>query len=94
MAVLAFYLLARSISTIRLLGASPILESTAFSHRFMVWLTDAIAFVLPDLQRFTRTDWIVYGAGWQELLPVLMQTVIYAVLLTAAGLFDLYRKDL
>ena len=94
MAVLAFYLLSRSIGTIQLLGTTPILESTAFSHRFMLWLTDAIAFVLPDLQRFTRTDWVVYGAAWHELPPVIAQTLIYATLLVAAGLFDLYRRDL
>ena len=93
-AVLAFYLLSRSIGTIQLLGASPILESDTLSHHFMVGLANAIAWVLPDLDRFTRTDWVVYGGGWHDLLPVLAQTVIYSALLVAAGLFDLYRKDL
>ena len=92
--VTAFYLLARSINTILLIGQSPILESTALSQKFMNILVVIIAYVLPDLDKFTQTDWLVYAHGTtQNLYFVGLQTLIYLVFLSAAGLFDLYRKN-
>ena len=56
---------------------------------------DAIAFLLPELHRFTSAEWLVYGgAGLAELAPVAGQTLVYLVLLVAAALFDLHRKNL
>jgi ABC-type transport system involved in multi-copper enzyme maturation permease subunit len=93
-AVIAFYLLARSISTIQLLSRSPILESTALSQQFMNKTIDLIAYILPDLSGFTRTEWIVYGTGTAgDLGVIFLQSVIYAALLSGAALFDLYRKN-
>jgi Cu-processing system permease protein len=93
-AVLSFYLLSRSISAIQLLSTSPILESENYSQQFMNQLVDVVAWVLPDLDTFTRSDWLVYGIDDVSLAQVLLQTVIYLMILFAAGLFDLYRKEL
>ena len=38
---MAFYLLARTISTIQLIGSSPILETTDFSHKVITMVIDA-----------------------------------------------------
>lgn len=93
--VIAFYLLSRSIEVIRLIGSSPILETTALSHKLMNYLLDIIAYVIPDLYKFTQTDWVVYIFDIKsELFPVMAQTVIYVVLLSCVALFDLYRKEL
>ena len=92
--VLGFYILARSMHTIQLISHSPILEYLDFSQQFIRFVTDAIAFLLPDLHVFTQSQWLAYGAGWSELYPVLGQSLSYIVLLGAAGLFDLYRKNL
>jgi len=93
-AVVVFYLLARSISTIQLLGKSPILETTALSQQFMNKAIDLIAYILPDLAGFTRTEWLVYGSGSAGDLPaIIVQSVIYVSLLSGAALFDLYRKN-
>lgn len=55
---------------------------------------DIVAALLPRLDHFTRAEWLVYGdAGLAHLGPVLGQTAIYVVLLGAAALFDLYRKN-
>jgi ABC-type transport system involved in multi-copper enzyme maturation permease subunit len=91
---LLFYLLARAMHAVQLIAASPLLESHSFSQGFIDLVLDAIAFVLPDLHAFTRSEWLVYGGEWTLLAPVAAQTAIYVVLLSAAGLFDLYRKDL
>jgi hypothetical protein len=59
------------------------------------FLVDALALVLPDLSRFTQTAWLVNGADASpSLVLVAVQAVVYSGLLTAAGLFDLYRKNL
>jgi len=92
--VMAFYFLSRSIHAIQLISASPILESHAFAHQFMLYLVNAVAYVLPDLYGFTRSEWLAYGPGSGVLAHVLQQTAIYLPLLIAAGLFDLYRKEL
>lgn len=94
MATLSFYLLARAMTAIQLLSTSPILESNDISQRFMNGLVYALAWLLPDLDAFTRSDWLIYGRQEDSLGYVLIQTVIYLVLLFAAGLFDLYRKEL
>ena len=40
------------------------------------------------------SDWLAYhGGGPETLAPVLAQTAIYVSLLSAMGLFDLYRKE-
>ena len=92
-ALIAFYLLARSMHVIQLISVSPILESKSFAHEFIDFVINAIAYVLPDLNLFTRSEWLVYGAHANDIVPVIIQTVIYLLLLVAAGLFDLYRKE-
>lgn len=92
--VIAFYLLSRTISTMILIGQSPILESTDLSQKFINFFLHLIAFALPALDRFTRTDWLVYGNGSvSDLAFMAVQSVIYLFLLGAAALFDLYRKN-
>ena len=92
--VMAFYLLSRSMEAIRLLSAGPILESDTVSQDFMHSLVNAIALILPDLNAFTQSDWLVYGVDFTDLRTVLIQTILYLAILLSAGLFDLYRKNL
>lgn len=94
-AVMAFYLLARTIATLQLIAESPLLHSSSLGQRVIEGFITACAFVLPELERFTRADWLVYqSATWSDLAPVVVQTAIYTVLLSAAALFDLYRRNL
>ena len=92
--VLGFYLLSRAMETIQLVSMSPILETHSLSQEFMNGLVQAIAFFLPELHRFARSEWLVHGSDWGALPAILIQTAIYGALLSAAALFDLYRKEL
>lgn len=93
-AVMAFYLLARSISALQLIGQGSLSENT-LSQQVLNFVINAIAVLLPRLDEFTRTDWLVYHSGtWGALYPLLAQTAAYLALLTGAALFDLYRKNL
>ena len=91
--VIAFYLLSRSMSSIQLISNSRILEIKTFSQEFFNTVLDSIAFVLPALDKFSNSEWLVYGADLNQLTIVFIQTIIYLALLMAAGLFDLYRKN-
>jgi ABC-type transport system involved in multi-copper enzyme maturation permease subunit len=94
MLVLAVYLLSRSMHSIQLISSSPILESTSFAQQFINLLLDAIAFVLPDLHEFTRSDWLARGAGPHSVAALFVQTLVFVVLLCSAAIFDLYRKEI
>lgn len=93
--VMAFYLLARSITAIRLISGSVLFDPQSLSHQVTVFLVDCLSLVLPDFDAFTQTAWLVNQSGeWRMLLPIVAQSTIYTGLLLGAALFDLYRKNL
>ena len=90
-----FYLLARALSAIRLISETPIAGGNTPSHRVMAWLVDALALVLPALDRFTQSAWLVDGTGaWPLLGHCALQAALYSLLLGAAAMFDFYRRNL
>ena len=93
-AVTAFYLLARSIDTIRLLAAGPTMEFATFPQQCMSLMINMIALLLPDLSVFTNSAWLIRQTEEGHLLPMFSQTIVYLAILIAVGLFDLYRKSL
>lgn len=93
-AVMAFYLLSRSITAIQLMGHFPIVSMDSTAQTITVWFLDALAFVLPELDSFTLSGWLIYHtASWPVLAPIISQTLIYVSLLSAAAMFDLHRKN-
>jgi len=93
--VIAFYLLARSIAAFQLIGHGPLADPQDLAHRVIIDMLDALAYLLPDLQRFTPSEWLIYHtAQWPDLLPIVSQSAIYLLLIITASLFDLYRKSL
>ncbi|HAT50875.1 MAG: ABC transporter permease [Nitrospirae bacterium] len=92
--VMAVYLLARTVAILQWVGEGPIMPKGVITVWLMNRFIDGLAFVLPALDRFTRSDWLVYGdGGWGDLLFVMVQGSIYWALLSAAALIDLYRKN-
>lgn len=92
--VMAFYFLSRTINVIQLISNSPILESNSLFYKFINQILDIIAYIIPDLYRFTKTDWLIYLYDFKfDLLQILGQTLIYILLLSSVALFDLYRKE-
>ncbi|MFK8067335.1 MAG: ABC transporter permease [Gammaproteobacteria bacterium] len=93
--VAAFYLLARSIDAIQLMSRGPLIDPNSLVQVFMTKIVDLIAMVLPDLYRFNPSEWLIYfDTASDQIGSILIQTVIYLAVLIAAGLFDLYRKNL
>jgi ABC-type transport system involved in multi-copper enzyme maturation permease subunit len=93
--VAAFYLLARSISSIQLMSRSSLLAGNSWERQVSSKLADLLALLLPGMERYTQSAWLVDAAAkWTDLVPLLAQTVIYIALLLAAAAFDLRRREL
>ncbi len=94
-AVAAFYLAARSIAAIQLIAHGTLAVQDPLAQTISSALVDGLAFLLPELHRFTSSSWLIYhDAGFADLLPVLGQTAVYLLVLVSAALFDLHRKNL
>ena len=93
--VAGFYLLARALTAIQLMSASPLAVENPLSHQVMSWLIDGMAFVLPALDRFTQSVWLADAvAGWPVIAACALQALVYSALLVTAAMFDFYRRNL
>jgi ABC-type transport system involved in multi-copper enzyme maturation permease subunit len=93
-ATAGLYLLARAISAVQAIASGP-LSGESLADRVAHWLVDALALLLPRLDLVARGDWLLYGAPPAgELAPVLAGLGLYILLLAAAGLFDISRRNL
>ncbi len=93
-AVVGFYIVARSIEAIQLMAQSPLNSSELWQDKMLNGLIQLLAMLLPNLERFTQTRWLVYYDGtFNDLIMIGGQTSIYVLLLIAMSLFDLYRKN-
>lgn len=93
-ATLGLYVLARAMPAIQAISALPLAEET-WAGLLARRSVDGIAFLLPRLGTATSSEWLLYGppAGG-EYAGVLAALVIYAVLLTTAGLVDFQRRSI
>lgn len=92
--VFIIYGASRIVTSIFLMSKYPIIAHTSAAQKFMDGIIEVMTWLLPDLHRFTQTEWLAYNtADWSTLLPILGQTVIYLVFLSFIALFDFYRKN-
>jgi len=93
-ATAGLYLLARSMSAMQAIAASPLADESTGGQAAR-WVLDAFALLLPRLDAVARGDWLVYGApAGAELAATVAGMAIYLILLAAAGLFDFSRRNL
>ena len=89
----AFYLLSRSMAAMQLIASAPIGEH-GIADQIVALIVNAIAIILPSLDRMTQTSWLVEAAPSSQVLGALvLQSALYVVLIASAALFDLYRKN-
>lgn len=95
-AVAAIYLLSRTLSSILLMEQNPFrLTSESASQQFSHGLLTSLDYLLPRIDRFTRTEWLMYGeVSSTDLIFILQQSLIYLLLLLSATFIDFYRKSL
>ena len=79
-----FYLLCRVSDTIELISQAEILLHTTGSA-VIQGVVKALVVVLPNIERFTKTEWLAYGGfSFVEVMPLIVaQTVIYTILIGA-----------
>lgn len=93
--VLGFYVLSRSIAALQLIAHAPAADTGSAVLPFVRGFVDALAHLLPDLDRFTESQWLIHDAGTlADLGFAAAQAAVYTALLGAAALFDLYRRAL
>jgi len=93
--VAAFYLLARSLTAMRLMSAHPVAGQDTLSHQVTGILVEGLAYLMPALDRWTETAWLVNTTPEAGiLLVIVLQGMVYLTLLTAATLFDFHRRSL
>ena len=93
-AVMAFYLLARSLAALQLIASDP-MNAATLSQQVINAVINTLSALLPNLDEFTKTEWLVYQTGtWAGLSALLAQGAIFLALLAGASLFDLYRKNI
>jgi hypothetical protein len=94
LSVLGLYFLARMMAALQLMGATSLVETSGLVRQMTNGILNAIALLLPRLDLFTQTSWLVnHIGGWADLPALALQTLIYVSLLVGAALFDLYRKN-
>ncbi|PCI08304.1 MAG: hypothetical protein COB77_02665 [Gammaproteobacteria bacterium] len=92
--VFIIYGASRIVTSIFLMAKYPIIAHTSIAQQFMDGFIELLTWLLPDLHRYTQTEWLTYNtADWATLLPLLGQTIIYLLFLSFIALFDFYRKN-
>jgi ABC-type transport system involved in multi-copper enzyme maturation permease subunit len=92
--VLAFYLLARALTAIRLISANPIADAAAVSHQIMTRLVEALALVIPALDAWTRTAWLVDNpASGPALFSIGAHSALFVAIFASAAVFDMHRRN-
>jgi ABC-type Na+ efflux pump permease subunit len=92
-ATAALYLLARSMSAMQAIASGPLAEQN-LAHELARRVIDALALILPALDRVTRSEWLLYGPpDGRSYALALGGLLLYAVLLAAAGIFDFQRRS-
>lgn len=92
--VFIIYAASRITTSIYLMAKYPIISHTTIAQKFMDSFIEMLTWLLPDLHRFTQTEWLTHHVtDWSLLVPVVGQTVIFLGLLSTIALFDFYRKN-
>ncbi len=92
--VFIIYGASRIATSIFLMSKYPIIAHTSIAQTFMEGFIELLTWLLPDLHRYTQTEWLTYNtADWSSLPPLLAQTLIYLIFLSFIALFDFYRKN-
>ncbi len=87
---IGFYVLARMIGL--LTGIAQTTPDEAVFLRFFGWIMEAISVMIPRLDLFGQTAWLIYGVGGEAgFVVIALQGLVYVPLVVAAAVFDIQR---
>jgi hypothetical protein len=76
------------------MSAHPLSGADTLSHQVIQFTVEALALVMPALDAWTQTAWLVnQPAAWTTLLELAGLSALYVALLAGATMFDFYRKN-
>ena len=90
-ATAGLYFLGRAMGAVQAIAGGPLAEASLV-HQVARHAVDAVALVLPALDRVTRTEWLLYGMDGKAYAIALGSLALYSTLLAAAGVFDFQRR--
>lgn len=94
MATFGFYVLARMMGFFIATANSALLFRSEEMNNVSRWVMDHLAMVVPRLDFFAKTNWLVYGiADNAEIYNAVLQAVIFILVLLAATVVDFRRKQ-
>lgn len=95
MLILGLYVLGRTITAMRLMSETDLLGSLGGARPVVNFGVDLLAYVVPALDRNAVTTWIAdRSADTAVLGPIALQSLTAVALLTAAALYDFYRREI
>lgn len=92
LAAFAFYALARLATFFLDIGTKQAAGDPSLFGQVLAWTIKALSLLMPRLDLFGQTGWLVYGPDPTQALLPLAQAAVYLPLLLAAALVDLRRK--
>jgi ABC-type transport system involved in multi-copper enzyme maturation permease subunit len=91
---LAMYTLSRMMGFFLATTGSAALFASTEVNLGAKWLMSAISTVIPRLDFFAKSQWLIYGAkSYDDLWLFLMQAAVFIPLLIAASVIDFKRKQ-
>lgn len=91
LSLIAFYTMARLVGIVMLLNSRAPLEAPAWIARAGDALLGVLGHLLPRLDLFTRTEWLL-GAQAPAIAPALLQVAVWIALIPAAAWLDLRSR--
>ena len=90
----AFYLLSRLIGFFLAVSSNNENLYNTADTEIMLYLLNAISIIIPRLDLYTKSDWLIYDIYSQKdlILPVI-QSIIYIPMLFSISLYDINRKQ-
>lgn len=94
LATMGIYIMGRMMAFfVATIEARPVFEES-WLNMASSYLMKGLSMIMPRLDLFTQSDWLVYGLiRLNELEYVLVQAVIYIPLLFAAAIIDFKRRE-
>ncbi len=94
LASLGLYVLMRMMGFFMASASSSLINQSQLVNKIMKWLLEIISVVVPRLDLYGNTQWLIYGADLQKsLLVIVPQTVIFIPLLLVATMLDFRRRQ-
>jgi len=92
--VVAFYLLARVITAMRLMAETALIGDLGGARPAVNFGVEALSYLMPALDRYAMTEWIAARSVDAGVLgPLVLQGATCVALLLAASLIDFYRRE-